>query len=90
MSHEIHTYTELKEQIHEDLRTQHPEWIEPGGECPKCDEHEARLKKLLEAMARSESNESSMLKTEIGDADRQIGSAVTKVEAPTRAHNNLP
>jgi hypothetical protein len=56
MSHEIHTYTELKEQIHEDLRTQHPEWIESGGKCPKCDEHEARLKKLLEALARGERN----------------------------------
>jgi hypothetical protein len=55
MSHEIHNYTELKQQIHEDLRTQHPEWIEPTGECPECDEHEARLKELLEAVARSES-----------------------------------
>ena len=56
MSHQIHTYTELKNQIHEDLRTQHPEWIEPTGECPECDEHEARLKKLFEALARSESS----------------------------------
>jgi len=56
MSHQIHTYTELKNQIHEDLRTQHPEWIEPTGECPECDEHEARLKELFEALARSESN----------------------------------
>ena len=56
MSHEIHTYTELKQQIHEDLRTQHPEWVEPTGECPECDEHEARLRKLLEALARSDSN----------------------------------
>lgn len=55
MSHQIHTYTELKEQIHDDLRIQHPEWVEPTGECPECDEHEARLKKLLEAVARSES-----------------------------------
>jgi hypothetical protein len=56
MSHQIHSYKELKNQIHEDLRTQHPEWIEPTGECPECDEHEARLKELLEAVARSESN----------------------------------
>ena len=56
MSRQIHTYTELKQQIHEDLRTQHPEWVDPGGKCPKCDEHEARLKELLEAVARSESN----------------------------------
>ena len=55
MSHQIHTYTELKEQIHDDLRSQHPEWVEPTGECPECDEHEARLKKLLEAAAQNES-----------------------------------
>ena len=55
MSHQIHTYTELQQQIHDDLRSQHPEWVEPTGECPECDEHEARLRKLLEALARSES-----------------------------------
>jgi hypothetical protein len=59
MSHQIHTYTELEQQIHEDLRTQPPEWVEPTGECPKCDEHEARLKELLETLARSESNAES-------------------------------
>ena len=26
VSHEIHTYTELRQQIHDDLRIQHPEW----------------------------------------------------------------
>jgi hypothetical protein len=56
MSSQIHTYTKLKEQIHDDLRTQHPEWIQPNGKCPKCDQHEARLRKLLEALARSEPN----------------------------------
>ena len=56
MSHQIHTYTELKEQIHDDLRTQHPEWVEPTGKCPECDEHEARLKQLLEALAQPESD----------------------------------
>ena len=58
MSHQIHTYTELKQQIHEDLRAQHPEWIEPTGECPTCNEHEARLKKLLDALTRKGPNES--------------------------------
>lgn len=56
MLRQIHTYTDLKQQIHDDLRAQHPEWVEPTGECPKCDEHEARLKELLEVLARSESN----------------------------------
>ncbi len=25
--HQIHTYTELRQQIHDDLRIQHPEWV---------------------------------------------------------------
>jgi hypothetical protein len=37
MSHQIHTYTELRQQIHDDLRIQHPEWVEPNGESPMCD-----------------------------------------------------
>ena len=37
MSHQIHTYTELQQQIHDDLRIQHPEWVDPNGESPKCD-----------------------------------------------------
>jgi hypothetical protein len=32
MSHQIHTYTELRQQIHNDLRIQYPEWVEPDGE----------------------------------------------------------
>jgi hypothetical protein len=47
MSHQIHTFTELRKQIHEDLRIQHPEWVEPNGGCPKCDSYESRLAELL-------------------------------------------
>ena len=50
-SHEIHTYAELRKQIHNDLRLQHPEWIEPSGESPMCDLYEARLLELLGAYA---------------------------------------
>jgi len=39
MYHEIHTYTELQQQIHDDLRIQHPEWVESNGESPKCDSY---------------------------------------------------
>ncbi len=34
-------------QIHDDLRIQHPEWIESNGEAPMCDFYEARLMDLL-------------------------------------------
>jgi len=36
MSHEVHTYIELRQQIHHDLRIQHPEWVEPNGESSMC------------------------------------------------------
>jgi hypothetical protein len=58
MVHEIRTYTELREQIHYDLRIQHPEWIEPNGESPTCDSYKARLTELLDALTRTGSNES--------------------------------
>jgi hypothetical protein len=76
-SHQIHTYTELEQQIHDDLRAQHPEWIEPTGECPKCDEHDARLRELLDSLTRRGSNESLLLRAEIGGVDRQTESAAS-------------
>jgi hypothetical protein len=46
-AHDIHTYTELQRQIHDDLRIQHPEWVQPNGESPICDSYELRLMELL-------------------------------------------
>ena len=54
----IRTYTELRQQIHDDLRIQHPEWIETNGESPMCDFYEARLMEELDSFRRTESNES--------------------------------
>jgi hypothetical protein len=47
MSQQIHSYSELQQQIHQDLRIQHPDWIEPNGDCPTCDAYESRLAELL-------------------------------------------
>jgi hypothetical protein len=49
---------ELRQQIHDDLRIQHPEWVEPNGGCPKCDSYESRLAELLESFTRMGPNES--------------------------------
>ena len=54
MSHQIRTYTELRQKIHDDLRLQHPEWVQPGGESPICDSYDARLMELIDALTRSE------------------------------------
>jgi hypothetical protein len=49
---------ELRRQIHYDLRVQHPEWIEPNGECPECDFYEARLMEELDILTRTGPDES--------------------------------
>ena len=59
MRHEVHTYSALMRQIHDDLRVQHPEWIEADGESPMCDSYEARLMELLDASKPIEPNEST-------------------------------
>ena len=47
IGHPAHTVAELQQQIHDDLRRQHPEWIGPNGESPMCDLYETRLNQLL-------------------------------------------
>ena len=54
---QTHTYSELLERIHNDLRIQHPDWIEPNGESPICDDYEARLMDQLKALARPGGND---------------------------------
>src|SRR5262249_29485819 len=57
VSSEIHSYGDLLQKIHNDLRIQHPEWVEPNGESPICDDYEARLLEQLNALARQGANE---------------------------------
>ena len=45
--------TDLRQQIHRDLRTQHPEWVLPNGESPMCDAYESRLMDLLALVSSS-------------------------------------
>ena len=75
MSNQIRTYKELKQQIHDDLRSQHPEWIEADGRCAECDEHEERLRKLLKRIPTNERTPASLSDTEIAIADRDLNSS---------------
>jgi hypothetical protein len=59
MAQEIRTYSDLLQKIHDDLRIQHPEWIQQNGESPMCDSYEARLMELLDASIPTESNKSA-------------------------------
>ena len=58
--HKVDTYADLLHQIRNDLRLQHPDWIQPNGQCPMCDSYEARLIKLLGALIPGESNENAL------------------------------
>ena len=59
MVHQVHTYADLRKQIHDDLRIQHPEWIQANGESPMCDSYETRLTETLQSLNQSERNNSS-------------------------------
>jgi hypothetical protein len=58
MVHQVRTYAELRKQIHDDLRIQHPEWVQANGESPICDSYEARLLEVLQALTQSDANKS--------------------------------
>jgi hypothetical protein len=40
--------SELQQEIHDALRVQHPDWVEPDGDCPTCESYESRLAELLD------------------------------------------
>jgi hypothetical protein len=48
IARKFETYADLLRQIRNDLRRQHPEWIQANGQCPMCDRYESRLLKLLD------------------------------------------
>jgi hypothetical protein len=51
MTKKIRIYADLQKQVHEALREQHPEWVQPNGESPLCDSYEARFAELLQQSA---------------------------------------
>jgi hypothetical protein len=51
---EVQGFVPLQREIHEALRKEHPEWVEPNGECPMCEVYESRLAKLLALSSASE------------------------------------
>ena len=53
---EIHSYAELQERIHDDLRVQHPEWVEPDGNCPTCESYERRLAESIDLLRSGKPN----------------------------------
>jgi len=53
----LHSYAELRREMHEALRAQHPEWVMPDGSSPICDDYERRLAELLELVATDEDTE---------------------------------
>jgi hypothetical protein len=60
MARKRDTYGGLLQQIRNDLRLQHPDWIQANGQCPMCDCYEARLIKLLDGSITGGANENSL------------------------------
>ena len=44
---EVPGYAKLQREMHDALRTQHPEWIDEDGNSPTCDSYEGRFAELL-------------------------------------------
>ena len=65
MPHQVDAYATLLQQVRNDLQLQHPEWIQPNGQCPMCDCYEARLIELLDASKPGESNGKMVAVSEI-------------------------
>ena len=70
MFNKTYSYTQLQQQIHDALRIQHPDWVEPNGNCPTCDSYESRFAKLLGL-----SNRTNSVMPSVGasEAIREIG-----------------
>jgi hypothetical protein len=44
---EVPGYAQLQKVIHDALRAQHPEWVQPNGDSPTCNLYESRFAELL-------------------------------------------
>jgi pimeloyl-ACP methyl ester carboxylesterase len=44
---EVCTFANLQKQMHDAVRAQHPEWIQPDGASPICDDYDSRFAELL-------------------------------------------
>jgi hypothetical protein len=53
-SAEVPGYAELQREMHDALRAQHPEWVQPNGDSPICDAYELRFEELLSLSLQSE------------------------------------
>jgi hypothetical protein len=65
MANQVDTHAGLLRQIRNDLRLQHPEWIQPNGQSPMCDFYEARLIELLDSSIPRESSDNTVAVTDV-------------------------
>ncbi len=52
---------QLQQEIHDALRVQHPDWVEPDGDCPTCESYESRLAELLGLSSQSDPRQADRL-----------------------------
>jgi hypothetical protein len=54
MSNDIQTLADLRRKIHDALREQNRQWIDPNGESSICESYDARFADLLARLCPSE------------------------------------
>jgi len=53
----LDSYADLRRKMREALRAQNPEWVNPDGSSPICDDYERRLAELLELVTTDDDTE---------------------------------
>ena len=59
-ANEVPGFAQIQRQMHDALRAQHPEWLQPNGDSPTCDCYEARFADVLRSFARPPVNKKSL------------------------------
>jgi len=53
---EVPWFAELQRRVHDALLVEHPEWIDPNGDCPTCDDYDRRFAQLLTLSSQSKAD----------------------------------
>ena len=59
MLNQIPSFLALQQEIRDDLRVQHPDWVNPDGSSPLCDSYEERFAELLHLFSTQEDQRSA-------------------------------
>jgi hypothetical protein len=79
---EVCTYADLQRQMREALRAQNPEWIQPDGKSPICDDYDSRFAETAESLQRRSQCRKQLAKHKTSNGVRAISES-TSILLPT-------